>query len=59
MAPITLVAAAAKSGRQTIYKSGQNTTIEVGPGNLKLIYTANDGKLARYINTRTSVCHLI
>ncbi|KAG7023026.1 putative alpha-mannosidase [Cucurbita argyrosperma subsp. argyrosperma] len=47
--------AAAKSGRQTIYKSHQNATVEVGPGNLKLIYTAHDGKLARYINTRTSV----
>lgn len=37
---------------------GQNDSIEVGPGDLKLIYSGNDGKLAQYSNGRNSVSHL-
>ncbi|XP_062168660.1 probable alpha-mannosidase At5g13980 [Alnus glutinosa] len=49
--------AAATSERQTEYKSesNQNDTIEVGPGNLKLIYTGKEGKLTQYINSRSLV----
>ncbi|CAA3008839.1 probable alpha-mannosidase At5g13980 isoform X1 [Olea europaea subsp. europaea] len=45
------------SGKQTSYASDgrQNDTIEIGPGNLKLIYSGNDGKLIQYINKRNSV----
>ena len=32
--------------------------IEVGSGNLKLIYSGKDGKLMKYINLRNSVSHL-
>ncbi|KAI7986126.1 putative alpha-mannosidase [Camellia lanceoleosa] len=33
----------------------QNDTIEVGPGNLKLTYSANEGTLTQYVNTRSLV----
>ncbi|XVF54777.1 hypothetical protein PTKIN_Ptkin05aG0209000 [Pterospermum kingtungense] len=33
----------------------QNDVFEVGPGNLKLVYSANKGKLIRYTNSRTKV----
>ncbi|BFG32218.1 hypothetical protein CerSpe_184920 [Prunus speciosa] len=48
---------ATSSARQTVYKSeaSQNDTIEVGPGNLKLIYSGNEGKLTQYFNSRSSV----
>ncbi|GFQ01122.1 alpha-mannosidase [Phtheirospermum japonicum] len=41
----------------TLYtpEEGINETIEVGQGNLKLLYSANEGKLTSYTNRRTSV----
>lgn len=36
----------------------QNSDIEVGTGNLKLIFSGNNGKLTRYVNSRSSVWHL-
>lgn len=50
-------AAAAASVSQTIYHSegSQNDTIEVGPGNIKLIYSGNGGKLTQYINNKSLV----
>lgn len=41
----------------TVYTSEGNTnkTIEVGQGSLKLLYSADEGKLARYINSRNMV----
>ncbi|CAK9186898.1 unnamed protein product [Ilex paraguariensis] len=49
--------AAATLVSQTVYSSSgsQNDTIEVGPGNLKLIYSRNEGKLAQYNNRRNKV----
>ncbi|XP_077252285.1 putative alpha-mannosidase At5g13980 isoform X2 [Tasmannia lanceolata] len=45
-----------KSTMSTIYTQGsENGTIEVGKGDLKLIYAANEGKLTHYINSRSSV----
>ncbi|XWS51498.1 hypothetical protein CRYUN_Cryun12cG0181500 [Craigia yunnanensis] len=48
---------AAPSKSQVVYRSEekQNDVVEVGPGNLKLVYSANQGKLIRYINSRTTV----
>ncbi|CAK7336823.1 unnamed protein product [Dovyalis caffra] len=48
--------AAVISEKQTIYPSerNQNETIEIGPGNLKLIYSGSEGKLAHYVNGRSS-----
>ncbi|XWS37045.1 hypothetical protein CRYUN_Cryun19dG0009600 [Craigia yunnanensis] len=48
---------AAPSKSQVVYSSEekQNDVIEVGPGDLKLVYSANKGKLIRYINSRTTV----
>ncbi|KAL2533932.1 Glycosyl hydrolase family 38 protein [Abeliophyllum distichum] len=45
------------SGKQTSYASdgSQNDTIEIGPGNLKLIYSGNEGKLIQYVNNRNLV----
>ncbi|KAI9114327.1 hypothetical protein K1719_014555 [Acacia pycnantha] len=44
------------SERFTAYKSGsQNQSFEVGPGNLKLVYSVDKGKLTDYINTRSKV----
>lgn len=53
----TAKGAAATFVTQTSYKStgSENGTIEVGPGNLKLIYSANEGKLTQYVNTKSSV----
>ncbi|KAJ4728880.1 Alpha-mannosidase [Melia azedarach] len=53
--------AASHSEMQTVYKSevGQNDTIEVGPGNLKLIYSGKEGKLTQYINSKSSVNKLV
>lgn len=52
---------AAISKRQIVYKSetSKNYTVSVGMGNLKLVYSGNDGKLAQYINSRTLVCHYV
>lgn len=43
---------------RTVYKSQirQNDTIEVGPGNLKLLYSGKRAKLTQYINSKTLVC---
>lgn len=32
-----------------------NKTIEVGKGSLRLHYSADEGKLARYVNSRSKV----
>ncbi|MBA0799400.1 hypothetical protein Gohar_009921, partial [Gossypium harknessii] len=37
------------------YEASENNTIEVGQGSLKLLYSADEGKLTRYVNTRNSV----
>ena len=53
------ILAAATSGRQEYMpESRQNDTIKVGPGNLKLIYSGNEGKLTQYINSKSLVCYL-
>lgn len=41
----------------TVYtpEEGSGETFEVGQGNLKLLYSANEGKLTRYTNNRNSV----
>ncbi|GAV60191.1 Glyco_hydro_38 domain-containing protein/Glyco_hydro_38C domain-containing protein/Alpha-mann_mid domain-containing protein [Cephalotus follicularis] len=48
---------ATSSEMQIVYKSevSQNDTIEVGPGNLKLVYSGSEGKLTHYINSRSLV----
>ncbi|KAK9187878.1 hypothetical protein WN944_019277 [Citrus x changshan-huyou] len=53
--------AASHSGMRTVYKSqiSQNDTIEVGPGNLKLLYSGKRAKLMQYINSKTSVNKLL
>ncbi|KAI8529281.1 hypothetical protein RHMOL_Rhmol12G0213400 [Rhododendron molle] len=49
--------AAATFATQTLYESkgSENGIIEVGPGNLKLIYSASEGKLTQYVNTGSSL----
>lgn len=49
--------AAATFATQTLYESkgSENGIIEVGPGNLKLIYSASEGKLTQYVNTKSSL----
>ncbi|KAG5523153.1 hypothetical protein RHGRI_035091 [Rhododendron griersonianum] len=49
--------AAATFATQTLYESkgSENSIIEVGPGNLKLIYSASEGKLTQYVNTKSSL----
>ncbi|KAE8717122.1 Alpha-mannosidase [Hibiscus syriacus] len=37
------------------YEASDNNTIEVGQGNLKLLYSADEGKLMRYVNTKNLV----
>ncbi|KAK9003932.1 hypothetical protein V6N11_001751 [Hibiscus sabdariffa] len=37
------------------YEASQNNSIEVGQGSLKLLYSADEGKLLRYVNTKNSV----
>ncbi|XP_006485097.1 probable alpha-mannosidase At5g13980 isoform X2 [Citrus sinensis] len=53
--------AASHSGMRTVYKSQirQNDTIEVGPGNLKLLYSGKRAKLTQYINSKTLVNKLL
>ncbi|XP_048333920.2 probable alpha-mannosidase At5g13980 [Ziziphus jujuba] len=45
------------SKRRIAYKSdtSQNYTVSVGPGKLKLIYSGNEGKLTKYVNSRSKV----
>ncbi|KAL5862667.1 hypothetical protein ACOSQ3_000181 [Xanthoceras sorbifolium] len=52
---------AAFSSKKTVYKSeiGQNDKVLVGPGNLKLLYSANEGKIIQYINGGSSVNKLV
>ncbi|CAL5444353.1 unnamed protein product [Camellia sinensis] len=49
--------AAPTSAMEMSYESmgSQNDTIAVGPGNLKLTYSANEGTLTQYVNTRSLV----
>lgn len=46
--------------KQTSYKfdTRKPADIEVGQGNLKLVFSGSDGNLVKYINTRSLVCHL-
>ncbi|XP_077212125.1 alpha-mannosidase At3g26720-like [Tasmannia lanceolata] len=46
-----------KSTMSTVYTPhrSENSTIEVGKGDLKLIYSADEGKLTHYINSRSLV----
>ncbi|KAK2983332.1 hypothetical protein RJ640_016070, partial [Escallonia rubra] len=48
---------AANLVRGTLYtsKGSGNDTIEVGPGNLKLIYSESEGKLTQYVNSRSMI----
>ncbi|KAK1422413.1 hypothetical protein QVD17_25512 [Tagetes erecta] len=45
------------SVKDAIYKRTHagNDDIEIGTGNLKLIYSGSDGKLSQYVNSRTSI----
>ncbi|KAF8400067.1 hypothetical protein HHK36_015942 [Tetracentron sinense] len=49
--------AGVNSTRSTVYTSQrkENGTVEVGQGNLKLIYSEDEGKLTYYINSRSLV----
>ncbi|GER45572.1 alpha-mannosidase [Striga asiatica] len=38
-----------------MFDGSSNGPIQIGPSNLKLIYSANDGKLIRYVNSRNMV----
>ncbi|KAL0377240.1 UNVERIFIED_CONTAM: Alpha-mannosidase [Sesamum radiatum] len=44
----------------TVYtpEGGVDKTLEVGQGNLKLLYSVNEGKLKRYTNRRNSVAEI-
>ncbi|KAK6267068.1 hypothetical protein QUC31_017905 [Theobroma cacao] len=37
------------------YEGSKNNTIEVGQGSLKLLYSEDEGKLTRFVNSRNSV----
>ncbi|GMJ04370.1 hypothetical protein like AT3G26720 [Hibiscus trionum] len=37
------------------YEASENNSIEVGQGSLKLLYSEDEGKLIRYVNTKNSV----
>lgn len=41
------------------YGASENNTIEVGQGSLMLLYSADEGKLTRYVNTRNSVNYFV
>ncbi|KAK3006027.1 hypothetical protein RJ639_016109 [Escallonia herrerae] len=48
--------AAATLVTPTSYKFGsKNHSMEIGSGNLKLVYSGNEGKLAQYINRKSSI----
>ncbi|KAL5581468.1 hypothetical protein UlMin_013910 [Ulmus minor] len=57
----TYVVSTAKTGSTSVLSSvylsegSTDSTIEVGKGNLKLIYSANEGKLTHYVNSRNQV----
>lgn len=40
------------------FSGSQTGVIEIGRGNLKLIYSGDDGKLTQYVNSKSSVCNL-
>lgn len=44
-----------------VYKpdGSTNDTIEVGQGSLKLFYSADEGKLTNYVNSRNMVCYVV
>ena len=44
-----------------VYTSEGSTsnTIEVGQGSLKLIFTADEGKLTHFVNSRNLVCYIL
>ncbi|KAL3512072.1 hypothetical protein ACH5RR_024789 [Cinchona calisaya] len=50
-------AANAAAVKEEFYRSdgSQNDAVEVGPGNLKLVYSANNGKLNEYVNGKSVI----
>ncbi|XP_071914762.1 alpha-mannosidase At3g26720 isoform X1 [Coffea arabica] len=56
-----IVSSSRKTGSRSVISKwslserDSNNTIEVGQGNLKLLYTADEGKLTSYINSRNQV----
>ncbi len=40
-------------------EGSKSNTIEVGQGSLKLIYTADEGKLTHFVNSRNLVCYIV
>lgn len=49
------------SAVSSVYTSGGGTsdTIDIGQGSLKLTYSAKEGKLTRYVNSRSLVCYIL
>lgn len=58
---VSVSIACASFARSTVYKSlgSRNGAIEVGKGNLKLIYSQDEGKLTCYINSKSLVCYVV
>lgn len=61
----TYIVSGARAGARSIMSSvftmqeNINSTVEVGQGNLKLLYSVDGGKLAQYINSRNSVSAVV
>lgn len=53
--------AGASSARSSVctYQRGENSTMEVGQGNLRLSFSVEEGKLTHYKNTRNLVCNVL
>ena len=57
----SIAIAGSSSFMSTVHASprDQNGTIEVGQGNLRLVYAVKEGKLTRYFNSRSMVSNVI
>ncbi|XP_056689523.1 alpha-mannosidase At3g26720 isoform X2 [Spinacia oleracea] len=61
----TYVVSGARAGARSVMSSAftvqgeVNSTVEIGEGNLKLLYSVDGGKLAQYINRRNSVSAVV
>lgn len=56
---VLIVGASSTISKVWASEGNTNSTIEVGQGSLKLLYSADEGKLTHYINSRSMVSYLL
>lgn len=58
---VLLIFAGASSTKSSVhtFESSEKSSVEVGPGNLKLTFSSDQRKLINYTNSKSSVCSIL